>query len=45
MGTGMSKNAGGNDEKIRAELDKLGYAEILSFRESDSDKLLTFGKG
>ena len=39
------KERGGNEEKIRAELDKLGYAEILSFRDSDSDKLLTFGKG
>ena len=39
------KERGGNEDRIREELDKLGYAEILSFRDSDSDKLLTFGKG
>jgi acetoin utilization protein AcuB len=37
------KERGGNEDKIREELDKLGYAEILSFRQSESDKLLTFG--
>ena len=39
------KERGGNEEEIRKELDKLGYVEIVSFRHSDSDKLLTFGKG
>ncbi len=38
------KERGGNEDEIRKELDKLGYAEIISFRPSDSDKLLTFGK-
>jgi acetoin utilization protein AcuB len=38
------KERGGNEDKIREELDKLGYAEILSFRQSESDKLLTFGR-
>jgi acetoin utilization protein AcuB len=39
------KERGGNEEEIRKELDKLGYVEIVSFRHSDSDKLLTFSKG
>ena len=38
------KERGGNEDSIRAELFKLGYVEITSFRQSDSDKLLTFGK-
>jgi acetoin utilization protein AcuB len=38
------KERGGNEDEIRKELEKLGYVEILSFRHSDSDKLLTFGK-
>jgi hypothetical protein len=38
------KERGGNEDAIRAELFKLGYVEITSFRSSDSDKLLTFGK-
>jgi acetoin utilization protein AcuB len=38
------KERGGNEEEMRKELDKLGYAEIISFRPSDSDKILTFGK-
>jgi len=38
------KERGGNEDEIRKELDKLGYAEIISFRPSDSDKLLTLGK-
>ena len=38
------KERGGNEEEIRKELDKLGYVEIISFRQSDSDKLLTFGR-
>jgi acetoin utilization protein AcuB len=38
------KERGGNEDEIRKELDKLGYAEILSFRSSDSDKLLTYGR-
>jgi acetoin utilization protein AcuB len=37
------KERGGNEDEIRKELDKLGYAEIISFRPSDSDKLLTYG--
>ena len=36
---------GGKEEDIRKEIDKLGYVEILSFRHSESDKLLTIGKG
>ena len=39
------KERGGNEDDIRKELDKLGYVEIVSFRHSDSDKLLTFGDG
>ncbi len=38
------KERGGNEDRIREELDKLGYAEILSFRQSESDKLLTLGR-
>ena len=38
------KERGGNEDEIRKELDKLGYVEIVSFRQSDSDKILTFGK-
>jgi len=38
------KERGGNEEEMRKELDKLGYVEIISFRQSDSDKLLTLGK-
>jgi acetoin utilization protein AcuB len=38
------KERGGKEEDIRNELDKLGYVEIVSFRHSDSDKLLSFGK-
>ena len=38
------KERGGNDDDIRKELDKLGYVEIVSFRKSDSDKLLSLGK-
>ncbi len=37
------KERGGDEEKIRKELDKLGYVEILSFRHSESDKLLSLG--
>ena len=36
-------NAGSEDE-IRNELDKLGYVEIISFRQNDSDKFLTFDR-
>ncbi len=39
------KERGGNEDEIRNELDKLGYVEIISFRHSDSDKILTFGRG
>jgi acetoin utilization protein AcuB len=39
------KERGGNEDEMRKELDKLGYVEIISFRHSDSDKILTFGKG
>jgi acetoin utilization protein AcuB len=38
------KERGGKEADIRKELDKLGYVEIVSFRHSDSDKLLSFGK-
>jgi len=38
------KERGGKEDEIRKELDKLGYVEIVAFRHSDSDKLLTFGK-
>ena len=38
------KERGGDEVEIRKEIDKLGYVEITSFRPSDSDKLLTFGK-
>lgn len=38
------KERGGNDEDIRRELDKLGYVEIISFRHSEEDKLLTFNE-
>jgi len=38
------KERGGNEDEIRNELDKLGYVEIISFRHSDSDKILTFGR-
>lgn len=39
------KERGGNEADIRKELDALGYVEILSSRHSDSDQLMTFGKG
>ena len=38
------KERGGNEDEIRKEIDKLGYAEIISFRPSDSDKLLTYSR-
>jgi acetoin utilization protein AcuB len=38
------KERGGDEDEMRNELDKLGYVEIISFRQSDSDKILTFGK-
>ena len=38
------KERGGNEDEMRKELDKLGYVEIISFRQSDSDKLLAFEK-
>jgi acetoin utilization protein AcuB len=38
------KERGGNEDQIREELDKLGYAEVISFRQSESDKLLTYGR-
>ena len=37
------KERGGNEDAIRKELFKLGYVEITSFRQSDSDKILTYG--
>jgi acetoin utilization protein AcuB len=39
------KERGGNEDEIRKEIEKLGYVEIVNFRKSDSDKLLTFSKG
>jgi acetoin utilization protein AcuB len=38
------KERGGNEAKIRAELEKLSGVEILSFRPGDDDNLLTFGR-
>ena len=38
------KERGGDETEIRKELDKLGYVEVLSFRHSDSDKILSFGE-
>ncbi len=38
------KERGGDEAAIRKELDKLGYVDVVSFRHSDSDKLLSFGK-
>lgn len=38
------KERGGNEQKIRAELEKLDDVEIVAFRPSDDDKILTFGK-
>ena len=37
------KVRGGSEEDIRAELDKLGYVEIVAFLQNDSDELLTLG--
>jgi acetoin utilization protein AcuB len=39
------KERGGNEDEIRQEIEKLGYVEIVNFRKSDTDQLLTFGKG
>jgi acetoin utilization protein AcuB len=39
------KERGGNEQAIHQELEKLGYVEIVSFRQNDSDQLLTFGEG
>ena len=39
------KERGGNEDEIRKEIEKLGYVEIINFRKSDTDQLLTFGKG
>jgi hypothetical protein len=39
------KERGGDEDEMRKEIEKLGYVEIVNFRQSDSDKLLTFGKG
>ena len=38
------KERGGEEGEIRKELDKLGYVEITSFRQSESDKLLAYGR-
>jgi acetoin utilization protein AcuB len=38
------KERGGNEEKIRAALEKLENVEIIAFRPSDDDKVLKFGK-
>ena len=37
------KERGGSEGQIRKQLDKLGYVEILSMQQSDSDKLLALG--
>ncbi len=38
------KERGGNEDKIRAELEKLGTVEILEFHPSDEGRLLRFGE-
>ncbi len=38
------KERGGNEDKIRVELEKLDNVEIIAFRPSDDDKVLTFGR-
>ncbi len=38
------KERGGDEEAIRKEIDKLGYVEITSFRQSDGDQIQTYGK-
>jgi acetoin utilization protein AcuB len=38
------KERGGSEDQIREEFDKLGYVEVVSFRQHDSDKLLTLGR-
>jgi len=38
------KERGGNEDKIRAELEKLENVEIIAFRPNDDDKILKFGK-
>jgi acetoin utilization protein AcuB len=38
------KERGGDEAKIRGELDKLDNVEIIAFRPSDDDKVLKFGK-
>lgn len=36
------KERGGDEEQLRAELEKLGTAEILEFRSTEENRLLTF---
>lgn len=38
------KERGGDEDKIKSELEKLGNVEIVEFRPSDEDELLSFGK-
>ncbi len=38
------KERGGDEDKIRAELEKIDNVEIIAFRPSDDDKVLKFGK-
>jgi hypothetical protein len=38
------KERGGIEDEIRGEIEKLGYVEIVNFRQGDNDKLLTFGR-
>jgi acetoin utilization protein AcuB len=38
------KERGGDEDQIRAELDKLSDVKIIAFRPSDDDKVLKFGK-
>jgi acetoin utilization protein AcuB len=38
------KERGGKEDEIRKEIGKLGYVEIVNFRKSDSDQLVTFSK-
>jgi len=38
------KERGGSEDKIRTEFDKLEGVEIITFRPSDEDQILMFGK-
>ena len=38
------KEHGGDEAKMRAELEKLNDFEVIAYRPSDDDKVLKFGK-